>query len=146
FSERNNSWVSPVGSDEVQRSDWPVNTQANNPPSWLSMLTQVDRKETTLATPFEYTPSASIQPEEIPASPPLEPVTHQPATSLPSSLWAQESESVEEEDDEPGFGPAWLKSLGATILEEEVPHLEQVAPSTSPLSPASEKPEQPTVN
>ena len=43
-----------------------------------------------------------------------------------------------------GFGPAWLKSLGATSFEEEAAsHLEQPAPSLSPLSTESGNQEQP---
>ncbi|HEX3639798.1 MAG TPA: hypothetical protein VHV10_00765, partial [Ktedonobacteraceae bacterium] len=119
--------------------------------------TQADRKEMTAPIPpVEYTSSAPSQLEEVPASPPQEPVTHQPATSLPSSSRPEELQSVSstdsedfafsvgDEEEESGFGPAWLKSLGATILdEEEASHLEQSAPSLSPLSTDSGKLEQP---
>ena len=153
----NDSWVSPSGSYGAEGSDWALPAEENSPPSWLSMLTQADRKEMTAPiAPVEYTSSAPSQPEEVPASPPQEPVTHQPATSLPSSFLPEELQSasssdgyedfafsVGDEEEESGFGPAWLKSLGAaTFDEKEASHLEQSAPSVSPLSTESGEQEQ----
>ena len=154
----NDSWVSPSGSYGTEGSDWALPTQENTPPSWLSMLTQADHKEMTAPIPpVNDTSSAPRQPEEVLAAPPQEPVTHQPATSLPSSSQREElqpASSADDEDfafsvdgddeEESGFGPAWLKSLGATILdEEEASQPEQSVPSLSPLSIEPSKPEQP---
>jgi len=148
----NDSWVSPVGNQGTEGSDWALATQENDPPSWLSMLTQADRKQMTSGmAPLEQSSPSSIEPEEIPSSPPQEPVTHQPMTSLASSPWAQELQSASSlgdvdnnDDDESSFGPAWLRSLGAATLEDEdAPHLEQSAPAVSPLSTESEKQRQP---
>ncbi|HEY4033828.1 MAG TPA: tetratricopeptide repeat protein [Ktedonobacteraceae bacterium] len=150
----NDSWVSPAGDHGTEGGDWTLATQENDPPSWLSMLTQADRKQMTSGmAPLEQTSPSSIEPEETLSSLPQEPVTHQPMTSLDSSPWAQELQPAsslgnvdvdDNDDEESSFGPAWLRSLGAATLEDEdAPHLEQSAPVVSPLSTESEKQELP---
>jgi len=144
------SWESRgLDTGEAEKSDWTLATEENNPPSWLSMLTQADRNQMTSGiAPLEHTSSPSVQPGEASSSPPLEPVAHQPVTSpSSSSSWPEELQSassasddnfafsVGDDEEESGFGPAWLKSLGAATFEEkEASHLEQSAPSVSPLS------------
>jgi tetratricopeptide (TPR) repeat protein len=136
----NDSWISPSDSHGTEVSDWTTGTQKNNPPSWLSMLTQMDHKEITPAIPpLEDPSSAPIEPEKAPVSSPLEQVSDQLATSLVFSQSTSLISDSDDDDDDSGFGPAWLKSLGATILEEEDSQLEQPATSVSPLFTAPEQ-------
>jgi tetratricopeptide (TPR) repeat protein len=137
----NDSWISPSGSHETEVSNWTPETQKTSPPSWLNMLTQMDHKEITPAIPpLEDPSSAPIEPEKPPVSSPPEQVSDQLATSL---VFSQSLSLMSDSEDDSGFGPAWLKSLGATILGEDDPQLEQPAASVSPLATAPEQLEKP---
>jgi tetratricopeptide (TPR) repeat protein len=139
----NDSWISPSNNYGTEVSDWTAGTQQKNPPSWLGMLAQMDHKEITPAiSPLEYPSSAPIEPEKAPVSSPPERVSDQPAPSLVFSQSPFLASDSDDEDDA-GFGPAWLKSLGATILEDDDPQLEQPAFPLSPLATAPEQPKQP---
>jgi hypothetical protein len=114
------------------------------PPSWLSMLTPNEQKpvanipeQTQPAAEEIATPSASQQTVKPQNEDGLSDASWREA--LQSSLNAPEASAPEVpmlkvDDDEEGlsFGPAWLKSIGATEIGAEAP--EQPEQSSQPLS------------
>ena len=131
-----NSWAQPSQGENPP-----------SPPAWLSMLTQSERQQMSEAMPpvSAQTPPAEqpVQPTQPTLAMPLtqsalptQPTLPVPATQSASSTsvsaepaspslssWSQEPvpeppAPVSTQDEESFFGPAWLKSLGATSLDE----------------------------
>jgi tetratricopeptide (TPR) repeat protein len=147
--DSSNSWISSVDRYGAEETDGTSVAQENGPPSWLSMLTQADRKQMTADSPaLKDTSPPSLQPEKISLSSLQEPVAEQSVTSLAPSPWSQELEATSplgDDEDEFSFGPAWLRSLGAATLEKEaVPHLEEPTPAALSLSIEAQRQGQPT--
>ncbi len=116
--------VSSAGSTGAEEHAWTASVREDemaSAPSWLSMLTQ---NESPVA------PSGSASWSGLTQDPPKVPVSPVPSAPIPAPLPKGEPMKLPEEslpaaavqdDDEPlFFGPEWLKSLGATSMEEEV--------------------------
>jgi tetratricopeptide (TPR) repeat protein len=138
------SWEMPAGenaSEAVPSSTWEApaapDEKASAPPAWLNMLTQTDRRQMTADMPA-IRPGARASSEEsqkLPEAAVSEPAMAEPMV-VPSPIAQspaepEKAEAVEEEkfpfamageedgDEALPFGPAWLKSLGATVLDDE---------------------------
>src|SRR5579875_321961 len=148
-------WENAVGeakdepvSDIYSLSPSSSNSASSNPPSWLNMLAQ---SEAVKGEPMVMTPAAEVAPlvpsrskqvvqdeqlEEEAKSPVVkqsaaESVIRPMKTEEPPFPWGNESADEEETF---GFGPEWLKTLGATTLDdaeaEEAPQEEARQVST----------------
>src|SRR5579875_4155489 len=120
----------------------PGSNASSNPPSWLNMLAQSETSKSepiAMASAAEAAPLVSAQSKQVVQAEPLEgetlsPVVKQPvAESVVHSMerevspFSWDSESADDEESF-GFGPEWLKTLGATTLDdteaEEIPREE----------------------
>src|SRR5579875_1169976 len=130
---------------------------SSNPPSWLNMLAQSEtsKGEPIAMAPAEVAPLVPAQSKQAVQDEQLEGETKSPvvkqsaAESVIRPVKTEESpfswgnESADEEETF-GFGPEWLKTLGATTLDdteaEEAPREEarQVSPSSNERSVAEE--------
>ena len=107
------TWSSPPKEDAAPKED-----ATSAPPAWLSMLTQSERRQMSgplsQPAPIEQPPAEAVQ-KKADALPPVE---KKPA----SPVWEpepQEPEPALDDDEESFFGPAWLRSLGATMMDDE---------------------------
>lgn len=125
------------------RTDEPQKNAA--PPAWLSGLTQSEPTSLNTASPADISDASPALSTEQPVSPlaeiaslyqqpeppTLEPVQFQPAEPVqpekPAPVatddeempaWAQFDAEEDDSEDEFSFGPDWLRSLGATALDE----------------------------
>ncbi len=159
-----NTWEGTHPASEAQPADaWAVPAKEDElpaPPAWLNMLTQAERRqlsgEIPSVIPGEHqSPTPAAQPEVQdarsttrtssdrwePLSPPAaQPTTQefQSATTAAPTPWQQdapESSNPREQDEESFFGPEWLKSLGATTLDNETS--DEPIRSEAPAAPDS---------
>ncbi|HEU5226917.1 MAG TPA: tetratricopeptide repeat protein [Ktedonobacteraceae bacterium] len=111
----------------------PLGADPSAPPAWLSMLTQSERQQLTGAT-ANSSPSENHSSPSLPAQPAASssgsgatwgsdalPSSSQPAASTSSSgaSWKAEAEPATDDEEASSFGPEWLRSIGATALNEE---------------------------
>ena len=127
--------ASPLASDN-QDAELPA------PPAWLEMLTgnswqqPVDVPAETL--PVEQlaeTSPAPIEPIEPPVyETPLNAESQYEEPDFSVALF-QDQDSVDEDEDEHSFGPQWLRSLGASLINDETPPAtdEPAAPVDAPF-------------
>jgi hypothetical protein len=158
-------WKGEEGSDEmVSLSDtWSASSSVSGtpaPPSWLSMLTQQERLQMSGAVPSipSYEKKDVSQVDNF-IMPSVEPAPVQSTNSVASaqsvkpsapaqpakvSAPAQSSHDVEPsyneevpplEEEESFFGPAWLKSLGASTIEQEAPQEPALLSSSVEVTP-----------
>ena len=115
------------------------------PPAWLEMLTGSGWKQ-----PDDV--PAEVLPVEQPAEPspmpiePIEPPFYETPLSVESPYEEpdysfQDQDNADEDEDEHSFGPQWLRSLGASLINDETPHAAE-EPGT-PAAPPVDMP--PTV-
>ena len=125
------------------------------PPSWLSMLTP-DEQKSADETPEQAQPAAE---EVATPSAPQQMVETVPEAVLADTSWREALQSslnapeistpevstpqVDDDDEALSFGPAWLKSIGATEIGAEVPEQAE-QPAQQPLA-ASATPSEPPV-
>jgi hypothetical protein len=143
----NPSWMSAIQESSTSPA----------PPSWLSMLTPDEQK------PADEIPS-QIQPgaEEVVAlSAPQQTVEMVPEDATVDGSWREALQSslnapevsapdvstpnVDDDDEELSFGPAWLKSIGATAIGAEVPEQSE-QPAQQPLATSATASEAPVVS
>ena len=139
--------ISSSSSWELEKAD----SDVPEPPAWLDMLTKGDRRQAS--GPIQQVPpSAPAVEQEAPAvqQSAVQPVNAvepaQPVESAPDpeiqDAWqeyiqASTSSSEPLEEEASSFGPEWLKSLGATPIENSVPQeIEPVAPPVPSVEPA----------
>ncbi|HET9918961.1 MAG TPA: tetratricopeptide repeat protein [Ktedonobacteraceae bacterium] len=126
-------------STEAAGNAWRTEAREENaqtsPPAWLDMLTKSDRRAADQSqarannTPVSPTPlPESVPPASIPPTPPLE--------ASPVSAYSSRKDGFQmpgtplDDEEELSFGPEWLKSLGAAVIEEQTP-VKQREPATS---------------
>ncbi len=112
-------------------------SNAPAPPPWLSMLTQADRHQMSGMMPVLPPEEPAAQPAVDPAPPPAqEQPEAQPAPSS-VSIQAPSIASLDSADEEslPGFGPEWLKSIGAATLDDEEPAHREIPQEQPALEP-----------
>lgn len=134
--------ASPIEADN-QDSELPA------PPAWLEMLTGSGWKQPDEAPAEEVRPIE--QPVEVPL-PPVEPAEspiYEPSFSAENQYEEPDysaaslfQEQDDEDEDEPSFGPQWLRSLGASLINDETPIASSEAsePAEATFSAATESP------
>ncbi len=142
-----NTWESTPASEAQPADAWASPAKEGElpaPPAWLNMLTQTERRqlsdempsvipEEQLSSPpaappamqdsrsMTGTSSDRWEPLSPPAAQPMIQEFKSPMAAAPVP-WQQdtpESPNTPEQDEESFFGPEWLKSLGATTLDNE---------------------------
>lgn len=139
--------ASPLASDN-QDAEIPA------PPAWLEMLTGSSWQQPT-ESPAEALP---VEQSAEPTPAPIEPI-EPPAYETPLSMESQYEEPdysaalfqnqdiADEDEDEHSFGPQWLRSLGASLINDETPPAtdEPAAPVDAPsFTPAAPPVDMPT--
>ncbi|HBE24990.1 MAG TPA: hypothetical protein DDW33_04800 [Ktedonobacter sp.] len=138
--------VTPSATWDVEDAD--ANLPA--PPAWLDMLTRGDRRQASEPMePIQQQPTttpADIQEPPVSQQDDQQTVSHEESTALaeeasPAEIqpsWREHTQanppsSESSEDEGFFFGPEWLKSLGATSLEQSFPQETEQTPPPAPL-------------
>ena len=142
FTEPEPRTAMPPSKQET--ADAPRQTAGNQPvlPTWLDMLTSSERRQ----------PSGSLSNDPTPAVPsptpaihePLEPETESAAQASPQQENADEAAASQLSlgEEEPFlFGPEWLKSLGATVMDSPFSSEEEASPPQALPSATSDEAE-----
>ncbi len=161
FEEREDDWIDiPGAAPGSSMTSWEEEEQEAEPPSppaWLEMLTSSGWRhagEPSQEPEYPKRPVQSPEKQEIPAVNPVAPEAVEPAPAT----WEGEAEplipdsSSRTGEDIEAFGPEWLRSLGATLMDEVAPPetdavtrqdmpVQQAEPAASTVQEESEKQE-----